>query len=140
MILFIILSAIPMLYGLEKYILNKDRVILTYMAFIGLIALGIIIAWHDFIPLINGVVLYGWVILGLLLLRTIFVYFTIAIKGSGQIRLLGIQMGVGFILLLLGTIATGIIQPIFTIPGEIIGHLIVIVAVIILFRGLLKMQ
>jgi hypothetical protein len=140
MILFIILSAIPMLYGLEKYILNQKRFILTQMAIGGLIALGVIIFWNDSIPVINAVVLYGWLILGLLLLRTVFVYFTIAVKSTGPIRNLGILMGVGFILLLVGTIGTGTIQPILGIPGEIIGHAIVLISVLLLFRGLTEMK
>jgi hypothetical protein len=140
MILFIILSAIPMLYGLEKYILNKEKFILTQMAIIGLVAIGVIIFWHDYIPLLNAVVLYGWLILALLLLRTLIVYATITIKATGPIRNLGILMGAGFILLLVGTIFTGTLPTDWIIPNFVIGHFIVMLSVGLMFRGILKMQ
>jgi hypothetical protein len=139
LILFILLSGIPMLYGLEKYILNKKRFILTQMAVIGLILIGLILVWHDYLPFLNAVILYSWLILGLLLLRTVFVYGLIAWKSAGPIRELAIIMGIGFILLLVGTMGTGNFSPILTIPGEVLGHLVVFIAVGLLFKGVLKM-
>lgn len=140
MILFIILSAIPMLFGLEKYILDQKRFILTKMSLIALVMITIIIFWNDLLPVVNVVVLYGWLMLGLLLLRTVFVYFKIAIKSEGVIRKLGILMGIGFILLLVGTLGTGTIEPILGIPGEVIGHAIVLVGVLFIFNGIRQMQ
>jgi hypothetical protein len=109
------------------------------MAWVALAAIVAIMFWHNSILMINVVILYSWLILGLLLLRTVFVYIIIAVKTVGPIRKMGILMGIGFIFLLLGTMATSWF-PNSIIPGEIIGHSIVIVGIILILNGIRQMQ
>ncbi len=142
LILFILLSAIPMMYGLEKYLLKKKRFILTYLALIGTAGILILFAWHD--PtgqnkfnyyFQNVVILYGWVMLGLLALRLISIYISLALKGPGPIRKLGLLMGFGFIILILGIVLTSQFPTVWIITGEAFGHMISLLGVILIYMG-----
>jgi hypothetical protein len=138
LILFFLLAAVPMLYAFEKNILQQERFIVTYMGVVCLAMLLLAIPWYNYYLLAAGVV-YSWVCLIVISLRIVFIYLKLAIKGVGEIRTMAMIIGVGFFLILIGTIFTNW-ESLFGPKSEIVGHSVTLAGVLCEFFGVLKMK
>lgn len=137
LILFFLLSSTPMLFAIEKFVQQR----IPYGAILGLIGIvmAIIIVWVKEYIILAITVTYAFLMLIILSLFIIAMYFKIALKSVGDVRKLGLYMGIGFILMLAGLFATS--AP--AIPEdfqEITGHIIGFVGILLLTNGLLKLQ
>ncbi len=137
LILFFLLSSTPMLFAIEKFVQQR----IPYGAILGLIGiiLALILLWVKEYIFVAIVVTYAFLMLILLSLFIILMYFKISLKSVGEVRKLGIFMGLGFILMLAGvfaTSATGIPEDV----QALVGHTIGLIGIILLTLGVLKLQ
>lgn len=136
--LFFLLSVVPMLFALEKTILQKEKPIVAYAASIGLI-LNIIILFVHQALFVNIVMIYAYLALVVLTFRVVFIYLSLSFKGIGELRVMAGMMGMGFILILLGIVGTSL-ETVFGDFSEAIGHGISLVGTILIFFGVLKLK
>jgi hypothetical protein len=136
--LFFLLSVVPMLFALEKTILQKEKPIIAYAASVGLILNVIIVFVHQAL-IVNLVMIYAYLALVLLTFRIVFIYLSLAFKGVGDVRVMAAMMGFGFILILLGIVATSL-ETLFGDFSEAAGHGISLIGTIFIFFGVLKLK
>lgn len=134
-----LLAIVPMLYALEKFVLNRERVWSTILGTIGIALLGAAFIFNEILFLLDLAIAYGFLMLVLLSLRVIIIYLTFASQVTGEIRRLGLFIGFGFMIILLGVIGTSL-EDLFGTFSEIIGHSINLLGMILIFMGVLKMK
>nr|MDO8118189.1 hypothetical protein [Candidatus Sigynarchaeota archaeon] len=136
MFLFFFLGAIPMAFAIERFLLMHKKVVLTVL---GIVALAFTISLFLFslAPNYNGLLIYivisvDYLAMIAITLSILILYLRIAIIGSGNMRVVGILIFLGFICEVAGLILSS--------DTKELGHGIMLVGFVLIFIGMTRMK
>ncbi len=148
MMLLFFCSFIPIMYPVEKYIQNSEKMLVSKLLIIG--AIGMAIAWFtfcylripqpiDFIPFqIIFAILTVVIILGFLvsIFSFIYSYMKLAAKSTGIIRKKALIVTFGLLFMYISLVAGNLIRPdVVGTPLELIGPILLTLGIVILIYG-----
>ncbi|MBD3353436.1 MAG: hypothetical protein GF364_18280 [Candidatus Lokiarchaeota archaeon] len=109
------------------------------MGSVGIVLLISGMVLNNILILLNIAIVYAFLMLIVLSLQIIIIYLRFAIQVTGEIKRLGLFIGIGFIIMLFGVISTSL-ESLFGSFSEIVGHSINLIGMILIFIGVLKMR
>ncbi|MEX2684089.1 MAG: hypothetical protein Q6373_021145 [Candidatus Sigynarchaeota archaeon] len=136
MFLFFFLGAIPMAFAIEKFLLMHKKVILTVLGIIAL-AFTTSLFFFSLAPNYNDLLIYivvsvDYIAMIAITLSILILYLRIAIIGSGNMRVVGILIFLGFICEVAGLILSS--------DTKELGHGIMLAGFVLIFIGMARMK